>query len=112
MARRPLFKHLMAPEPALAGAILWPMAMASEPWEEEMDLELSPSGATFVAVTPGPDVARQGGLPPDLALVFPPLGTHSPWATGYRPDLSRLWSLDISVPQRGGLPQPWATPRV
>ena len=45
MARRPLFKHLTAPEPALAGAILWPMAMASEPWEEAADLDLSASGA-------------------------------------------------------------------
>jgi len=35
----------------LAGAILWPTAMASEPWEEQIarGVELSPSGAASAA---------------------------------------------------------------
>jgi hypothetical protein len=53
------------PESALAGAILWPTEMASEPWEDEMVwLELSPSGATSVTVNfREPDVANKRGLP-------------------------------------------------
>ena len=60
-----------AAKPALAGAILWPTAMASEPWEDEIarGLELSPSGAASVAMAPGrPMSPAKAGLPYDRAL--------------------------------------------
>ena len=68
--QQPIGAKLSSPDGARARlggrAILWPTAMASEPWEDEMARawELSPSGAASVAMTfREPDVAPNGACP-------------------------------------------------